>query len=233
MDIATISTAAWLGILTAISPCPMATNIAAISLIGGQAEKKARVLFSALMYTSGRTLTYLLIGILLSSGVTASNVSLFLQTYLNELLGPLLIILGLVLLNLIGAKFSIGVNGEEMQKKAIEKGGIYAFPVGVLFALSFCPVSAGLFFGAMIPLAVKANSQVLVPIVYGIATATPIIIFAFIIAFFSQILSKAFNGLRQVEVVLRNATGIVFITAGIYYCLRYNFEFFFYKPIFP
>jgi len=226
MDIAIISTAAWLGILTAISPCPMATNIAAISLIGAQAEKKSRVLFSAIMYTSGRTLTYLIIGIILSYGVAASKVSLFLQMYLNELLGPLLIILGMVLLNLIGVNFSTAVNGEQVQKKAIEKGGIYAFPVGVLFALSFCPVSAGLFFGAMIPLAVKANSQLLVPIVYGVATATPIIIFAFIIAFFSQILSKAFDGLKQVEFVLRNATGVVFITAGIYYCLRYNFDFF-------
>lgn len=224
MDMTTIYSALWLGILTAISPCPMATNVAAISLIGGQASDKLKVLFSAFMYTMGRTVTYLVIGVTISSGISASSISLFLQNYLNELLGPLVILLGLMLLNMIGRKISLGLEGDNVQKKAIEKGGLYAFPLGVLFALSFCPVSAGLFFGAMIPLAVQSNSLVIVPIVYGIATAIPIVIFAFIIAFSSNILSKAFNGLKKIDLILRTTTGLVFICVGVYYCLRYNLE---------
>lgn len=226
MDMTTIYSALWLGILTAISPCPMATNVAAISLIGGQASNKLKVLFSAFMYTMGRTVTYLVLGVTISSGISASRISLFLQNYLNELLGPLMILLGLMLLNMIGKRLSIGLEGDKIQKIAVEKGGLYAFPLGVLFALSFCPVSAGLFFGAMIPLAVQSNSLVVVPILYGFATAIPIVIFAFIIAFSSNILSKAFDGLKKVDLFLRTATGLIFIGVGIYYCLRYNLEFF-------
>ncbi len=97
-----ITTAAWLGILTAISPCPLASNVAAISFIGRQLHSKTAILFSGLLYTTGRTLTYLALGALLSSGVLASGeLSRFLQKYLNEILGPLLILLGMILLGLL------------------------------------------------------------------------------------------------------------------------------------
>jgi cytochrome c biogenesis protein CcdA len=227
MDIVTVSTAAWLGILTAISPCPMATNIAAISLIGKEAGNKSKVLFSGLMYTLGRTLAYLTIGMLLSSGLTASsNMSLFLQKYLNEALGPILIIIGMVLADMLNLRFKLSMQSDNLQEKAVKNGGIYSFPLGVIFALSFCPVSAGLFFGAMIPLAVKAGSNIIIPSVYGIATAIPVIVFAFIIAFSAEYLSKAFNKLNQLESYVRKTTALIFIIAGIYYCLRYNLEFF-------
>ena len=122
MDIVTVSTAAWLGILTAISPCPMATNIAAISLIGKEAGNKSKVLFSGLMYTLGRTLAYLTIGMLLSSGLTASsNISLFLQKYLNEALGPILIIIGMVLADMLNLRFKLSMQSDALQQKAIKK----------------------------------------------------------------------------------------------------------------
>ncbi|MBU1107116.1 MAG: sulfite exporter TauE/SafE family protein [Candidatus Riflebacteria bacterium] len=215
-----ITTAAWLGILTAISPCPLASNVAAISFIGRQLHSKAAILFSGLLYTCGRTLTYLALGFLLSSGALASGeLSRFLQKYLNEILGPLLILLGMILLGLIGAGLSIQMAGEGIQQKASKNGALYAFPLGVLFALSFCPVSAGLFFGALIPLSVSSDSSVLLPALYGIGTAIPVVVFAFLIAFSSKWLGKAFNSLNHIEFYVRTATGIIFIGAGIYYSL--------------
>ncbi len=222
MDWVSISTAAWLGILTAISPCPLASNVAAISFIGRHLQSKTIVLLSGLLYTIGRTATYVALGALLASGVLASGeISRFLQKYLNEILGPLLIILGMVLLNLIGTGISIQMAGEGIQKKAEKQGTLYALPLGVLFALSFCPVSAGLFFGGLVPLAVSSNSSILVPLVYGVGTALPVVIFAFLIAFGSQWLGKAFNSLNKIEYFVRTATGVVFILVGVYYSLAY------------
>lgn len=217
-----IISALWLGLLTAISPCPLATNIAAISFVSRHLGNHRKVLMSGLLYTAGRSLVYIAIGAGITAGLMATGeVSRFLQKYLNEILGPLLILAGMMLLNMIGSGMSFNIASGKIQEKA-EKGGIYfAFPLGVVFALSFCPVSAGLFFGALIPLSVKNSSQFIIPLIYGIGTALPVIAFAFIIAFGGEMLGKAFDRLTQVELWVRRITGIVFILAGIYYCLSH------------
>lgn len=217
-----ITTATWLGILTAISPCPLASNVAAISFIGRQLQSRSAVMLSGLLYTSGRTVTYVVLGALLSSGLLAGGeLSRFLQKYLNEILGPLLILLGMVLLNLIGGGISIQMAGEGIQNKVQQHGILYAFPLGVLFALSFCPVSAGLFFGALIPLAVSSNSALLLPALYGIGTAIPVVIFAVLIAFGGNWLGKTFNAINRIEYFVRTATGVIFIIVGFYYSLTH------------
>lgn len=217
-----ITSALWLGILTAISPCPLATNIAAISFVSRHMGNHRGVLMSGLLYTAGRAIVYIALGALITAGLMATGeVSRFLQKYLNEILGPLLILVGMILLGMIGSGMSFSIFSSKVQEKA-EKGGIYfAFPLGVIFALSFCPVSAGLFFGALIPLSVKNSSQLVIPLIYGVGTALPVIAFAFIIAFGGEILGKAFDRLTHVESWLRRITGIIFILAGIYYCLSH------------
>jgi cytochrome c biogenesis protein CcdA len=223
MNWVSLTTAAWLGILTAISPCPLATNVAAISFIGRQMGNRLAIFLSGMLYTAGRVLAYVLLGYLISSGLFATGqIARFLQNYLNDILGPLLILLGMVLLNLIGSGLGgIQLAGTDIQKKAAKKGALYAFPLGVLFALSFCPVSAGLFFGALIPLTLSSSSAIVLPLVYGIGTAIPVVIFAFIIAYSSEKLGKAFNSLNKIEIYVRFATGTIFIIAGIYYCLTH------------
>jgi cytochrome c biogenesis protein CcdA len=223
MDWVSLSTAAWLGILTAISPCPLATNVAAISFIGRQMGNKLAIFLSGLLYTLGRVIAYLLLGYIISSGLFGiGEISRFLQNYLNEILGPLLILLGMILLNLIGTGLGgVQLAGAGIQQKAAKKGALYALPLGILFALSFCPVSAGLFFGALIPLTVKNSAPFLFPLVYGVGTAVPVVVFAFLIAFSSELVGKAFNSLNKIEVFIRLITGATFIIAGIYYCLSH------------
>lgn len=217
-----ITSALWLGILTAISPCPLATNIAAISFVSRHIGNHRMVLISGLLYTAGRVIVYIALGTLITAGLMATGeLSRFLQKYLNEILGPLLILAGMILLGMIGSGMSFNIFSGKIQEKA-EKGGIYfAFPLGVIFALSFCPVSAGLFFGALIPLSVKNSSQLIIPLIYGVGTALPVIAFAFIIAFGGEMLGKAFDRLTHVELWLRRITGIIFILTGIYYCLSH------------
>ncbi|MFH1728329.1 MAG: aromatic aminobenezylarsenical efflux permease ArsG family transporter [Pseudomonadota bacterium] len=217
--------ALWLGILTSISPCPLATNIAAITYISKDFKNQLIVLLSGIFYSIGRSLTYILIcTVIVTSIMSSSQLAQFLQTYMNMLLGPILIIAGMILLELI--KLSLpGLNISSTFQNKIKKHGISgSFFIGILFALSFCPVSAGLFFGGLIPLAIKENSRLLLPLFYGIGTSIPVIVFAVLIAFGSKSISKIFNKISLFEIWARKITGIVFILVGIYYSLIYIFR---------
>ncbi len=220
-----IVSAFWLGILTAISPCPLATNIAAISFIGRKAGHKPHVIGSGLLYSAGRTLAYVLLGAVITAGLLGSaEISRFLQKYMNEALGPILILLGLVLLGWIGGGASLHMGAEHLQEKARKGGIIWAVPIGFVFALSFCPVSAGLFFGGLLPLALKQQSVLVLPVVYGIGTSLPVVVFAILMAWGSTYVGKAFDKLTHVEIWIRRLAGTAFILAGIYYCVRHIYQ---------
>ena len=221
----TIASVLGLGVLTSISPCPLATNIAAISFIARKVDKTGTVLLSGLLYAAGRTAAYLVLGSLIMAGLTASGeITLFLQRYLDQALGPILILVGMLLLGLLKSTASVSLVGNTMQERA-SKGGIgWSALLGVLFALSFCPLSAGLFFGGLIPLSVENQSVFLLPLAYGIGTAAPVIAFALLIAFASQRLGSAFNRLTQIERWVRRITGLIFVVAGLYYSLLYVYE---------
>jgi cytochrome c-type biogenesis protein len=220
-----IASALWLGILTSISPCPLATNIAAISFIARKVDRMRAVLLSGLLYALGRTVAYLVLGVLIMAGLTASSeITLFLQRYLVQALGPALILVGMLLLGLWRSTASVSLVGAGMQARAAQGGIGWAALLGILFALSFCPVSAGLFFGVLIPLAASHQSLFVLPLLYGIGTALPVLVFALLIAFASQRLGSAFDRLTQIEAWVRRVTGLIFVLAGLYYSLLYVYE---------
>lgn len=215
-----LASALWLGILTSISPCPLATNIAAISYVGRRVGNPFKVFVTGLLYTGGRALTYLVLGILLvTSLLSVPSVSHVLQKYMNKLLGPILILIGMVLLELIRFKTSGSGVSDKMQKR-VEAWGMWGgLLLGIVFALSFCPISAALFFGSLIPIAVRIKSGLLIPAVYGIGTALPVLIFALLIAFGAKSVGRAFNRLASFELWARRITGVIFIVIGVYYSL--------------
>jgi len=219
--------ALWFGILTSISPCPLATNIAATSFIGSRLGTSRQILLSGVLYTAGRSLTYIVIGILLAASVMSTPaVSNALQRHMNKALGPILIVVGVILLELISLPFFGRGVGERTQKR-VEQCGIWgAALLGVIFALSFCPVSAAYFFGGVLPVSLQHGMGGAAHIfaVYGIGTALPVMGFAFLLAFGAQSVGKAFNKLTLIEKWARRVTGVVFIAAGIYCSLKYIFE---------
>ena len=219
-----VGSAVWLGILTSISPCPLATNIAAITYIGRRVDSPREVIAAGLLYTFGRMVTYLVLGVFIVAGLLSiPELAMFLQKNMNKFLGPILILVGMFLLNLISFSMPGGGLGARMQNRA-ERFGIWgAGLLGLLFALSFCPVSAALFFGSLIPLAVDHQSSVMMPTVYGIGTALPVIVFAFVIALSTRLVGVMFNKLKTFEKWARGVTGVVFIIVGIYYTLTYIF----------
>jgi len=216
--------ALWLGILTSISPCPLATNIAAISFISRRVGRTRVVFLAGLLYTLGRMLTYVVLGsLLVTSVLSIPQVSYALQKYMNKFLGPILILVGMILLELVRINFAVSYLSEKMQKRAESWGVWGAGLLGIVFALSFCPISAAFFFGSLIPLSVKCSSCLTLPALYGLGTGLPVFLFAVVIAFGAQSVGKAFNKLTQIELWIRRVTGIIFILIGVYYCLVYIF----------
>jgi cytochrome c-type biogenesis protein len=217
-----IGAALWLGILTSISPCPLATNIAAISYVGRRVEKTRWVLMAGLLYTLGRSLAYLTVAIIVTKGLLSiPGVSNFLQKYMNLLIGPVMLVVGLLLLDIW--KFSFGGGMGSGLQARIDKMGVWGAGVlGILFALAFCPVSAGLFFGGLIPLAIKGNA-VLLSCLYGIGTALPVIGFALLLAFAAHWVGIAFKKLTAVEIWVRRITAAVMLLVGIFFVLKNNF----------
>jgi len=217
-------TAFWLGILTSISPCPLATNIAAVSYVGRHITRPYKVFLSGFLYTSGRMIVYMGLGIILVKSLLATpTVSFFLQTYMNKILGPLLIIVGMILVELIRFDLPGFGAGKRLERWVDTLGYGGAFLLGIVFALSFCPVSAALFFGSLVPLAVSSQSDLVVPAVYGVATGLPVMAFAFLAAVGVRQVTPIFNGVKKYERWVRFLIGIVFILVGIYYSLIYIF----------
>lgn len=211
-----------LGIQTSISPCPLAANIAAVSYIGRRVGRPGLVLASGLLYTLGRMVVYIALGWLLTlSLISASAVSMSLQHYMNLLLGPLLILIGMFLLELLGTRWTGVSVGEAWQQRA-ERLGIWgAGLLGIVFALAFCPVSAAFFFGGLLTLAVQNQSPLLLPAVFGAGTALPAFTFAVVIALSAGWVGVIFDRLRTIEFWARRIAGLAFILAGIYLSLHY------------
>ena len=213
--------AVFLGIQTSISPCPLATNIAAVSYIGRHAGKPGRVFLTGLLYAFGRTAAYLALSLalLFSVRLTAEETTRFFQSFFHGYLGPVLILIGMVLLGLLTIPLP-GIKSEKAQKLLDRLGPVGAVPVGAVFALAFCPTSAATFL-AMLVLAAQAKSPVLFPALYGIATALPVLLFAVIIAYNVKLLGNAFRTAAHVDSFTRLAAGILFVLIGIWYSLRY------------
>jgi cytochrome c-type biogenesis protein len=241
-----VGAALYLGVLTAVSPCPLATNIAAISYVGRKVGSPRAVMAAGLLYTLGRCLLYVGLAILLVESALASDaVSRFLQEYMHLVLGPIFLILGMFLVGLISTTMGGARMTEGMQKR-IDAMGIWgALLLGVLFAIAFCPTSAMLYFGLIalilggesgavaailakigivLPKASLAGGAVILPCLYGVATALPVIFVAFLLAYSAQSIGRAYNAISKVEWWARQITGWVFVAGGVYFSLKYVFE---------
>ncbi|MEE8451423.1 MAG: aromatic aminobenezylarsenical efflux permease ArsG family transporter [Thermoguttaceae bacterium] len=214
-----------LGLQTAISPCPLATNIAAISYLGRRVSEPRQVLLAGMLYAAGRTVAYVLLAVIIvGTALSNQQASMFLQKYMYKALGPILILLAMFLLEMLQFGFSGSGVSEKMQRRVDALGVWGALLLGILFAVSFCPLSAMLFFGGLITLSLQRESTLVLPALFGLGTALPVVVFAILIAFSTKAVGKAFDRLTQFEWWARRITGAVFLVVGIFFSLKYCFE---------
>lgn len=209
-----------LGIMTAISPCPLATNITAIGYISKDIENRRRVFMNGLLYTFGRAITYSSIALIIYLGADQFQFSGFFQRYGEKFIGPLLLLIGIFMLGIIKINFpGLGKIGTQMEQKG-SWGYFDTVLLGIVFALAFCPYSGVLYFGMLIPMTVASASGLYLPLIFAVSTGIPVIIFAWILAYSVSGIGKAHNRVKAFEIWFRRVIAVVFIMAGIYYIVR-------------
>jgi len=207
-----------LGLMTSISPCPLATNITATAFISKNIASKRTVFLSGVIYSLGRAFSYTVIGLILYFGASKFHVGRFFQQNGEKYLGPLLIIFGLIMLNIIRLNFLGKFNfTEKLSEKFINKGLLGSFLIGVIFALAFCPYSGALYFGLLIPMTISSFDGLYLPIIFAVGTGVPVILFTYLLAFTASKISVFYNRISKVERWTRTIAGIVFVIVGLYY----------------
>lgn len=213
--------AVWLGLLTSISPCPLAANLAACSYLSRQVESRQRAIAGTLAYMSGRVAAYVIIAYLLVAGLaSAPAVAQGLQRWMTPLLGPVLVLVSMVLLGLITLPFGSAFTSQASAVRWASRGLWGEMVLGFLFALSFCPVSAALFFGSLIPLALGSGWVVLPVTLFGIGTAVPVAGFALIMIFSTRAASRLVGGVARIQPWILKITGVLLLVAGLYITFR-------------
>ncbi len=209
-----------LGLMTAISPCPLATNITATAFIAKNISSRREVLLSGVLYSLGRAFSYTLIGILLYFGASKFHLQRFFSQNGEKFLGPLLIIIGLLMLNVIRLNF-LGKSSfeERFSDRFKDKGLLGAFMLGLLFALAFCPYSGALYFGMLIPMTISSPAGLPLPFVFAIGTGLPVILFTYLLAYAAHRVGSTYRYIQAIEKYMRYVAGAVFLLAGIYYVL--------------
>jgi len=216
-------TALLLGLMTAISPCPLAMNITAIGFISRDIEERNRVFINGLLYTLGRAITYTLIALVIFLGADQLKFSVFFQQHGEKIAGPLLIVIGMFMLDFIRINFPV-LNGLTSRMKNKKKWGyIDALLLGLLFALAFCPYSGVLYFGMLVPLTITSPSGLYLPVVFAMATGIPVIVFAWFIAYTLSGIGNLYKKIKSFELWFRRVIAILFIVTGIYYIIRIYF----------
>lgn len=216
-----VLTAFLLGLLTSISPCPLATNIAAIGFIGKHIENRRRIFVNGLLYTLGRVVAYTVLGavllVVLKGGSSLFGIQKFVGKYGEMLLGPALLFVGGFML--VGDRLHLPKLGFKGSGEGLaRRGGRGAFLLGMLFAMAFCPTSGVFYFGMLIPMSATAAAGWLLPIAFAIATALPVLVVAWILAFSVGRIGAFYGKMQTVQRWLNWIVGGLFIAIGIYYC---------------
>jgi len=208
-----------LGLMTAISPCPLATNITAIGYIGKDINNKNRVFVNGLIYTLGRALSYTILAVLIVIGADQFKISGWFQQYGEKIIGPMMILIGVIMLGILKIPFpGFSQLTKRFQEKAVNSYWDVLL-LGVLFALAFCPYSGVLYFGMLIPMTLGSPSGLILPLVFAIATGIPVIIFAWLLAYTASGVGSLYKGLKVFETWFRRVIALVFIGVGIYYVI--------------
>ena len=215
-----VITAFLLGLLTAISPCPLATNITAIGFISKDIGNRNKIFLGGLLYTLGRVVAYTVLGIILISILKEGSSMFSLQKGISKygeiLIAPVLIFVGVFML--FGDRLNLpkfGFSGTGKAEKL--KGNLGSLLLGVLFALAFCPTSGLFYFGVLIPMSAAEPGGYLLPIVYAVATGLPVILVAWILAYSVAGIGKFYNRIQVFQKWFNRVVAVLFIAVGIYY----------------
>ncbi|WP_163715827.1 aromatic aminobenezylarsenical efflux permease ArsG family transporter [Mangrovibacterium lignilyticum] len=205
-----------LGVITSLGPCTLTTNISVVAFIGKEAQSRGRVFLGGLVYTLGRAVSYFLVALPFYFGAEALNLTAFLTHYGEMLIGPLLIVVGVVMLDWLPIPFP-AFSGLKTKLEHASPSSFWShFLLGLVFALAFCSYSGVMYFGLLLPMTIQSSAGLLLPVAFAVGTGISVILFAVLIAFAFQAVNRWFVRIRQSEIWLRRVVAVVFIGIGIY-----------------
>jgi len=213
-------TAFILGIMTAISPCPLAMNITATAYLSKEITDKKRVLFNGIFYTLGRMLSYTALASVIYFGASKFYVARWFQQIDGIWIGVSLIVIGILMFDFI--KFNIPFLSKittSVSQRNLKRNYLNAFLLGVLFALAFCPYGAVLYFGGLIPLTLASSTGLLLPPIFAFATGLPVIFIAWLLAYSVSNIGNFYNRMKSFEKWFKRVVAVIFIAVGIYYII--------------
>jgi cytochrome c biogenesis protein CcdA len=215
--------ALWLGLMTSISPCPLASNIAAMSFVARNVGHGRRVLLTGALYTLGRIASYGVLAAAIVAGLSSvPRISFFLQRHMNQIVGPVLLAAAILLMEWVRLPWFAGGVGPAVEARIKKAGLIGGLLLGAFLALAFCPVSAALFFGSLVPLCLEHRSSLWLPSVYGLGTGLPVVVFALLLATGAKWLGSFYRRVVVFELWARRATAAIFVLVGLHYALAYT-----------
>ncbi len=211
-----------IGLMTSISPCPLATNITAIGYISKEIENKRQIFLNGILYTLGRAISYTGLGVILYFGASKFQVAKLFQTYGERFLGPLLIVIGVLMLDVIHLKFpEFGGLTNKIQGNLKKGNALGALLLGMLFSLAFCPYSGVLYFGMLIPMTISSASGLYLPVVFAFATGLPVILFAWLLAYSVASVGEFYNKIKLFQKWFNLVIAVLFILVGLYYTIKF------------
>lgn len=211
-----VITAFLLGLLTAISPCPLATNITAIGFISKDIDNRKQIFKNGILYTLGRVLAYSVLGailiMILRKGADMFSIQKGISQWGELLLAPALILIGLFML-FGDPKFGFSATGKTERLK----GAWGSLLLGILFAMAFCPTSGLFYFGMLIPMSAIESEGYLLPVVFALATGLPVMLVAWLLAYSVAGIGKFYNRVQIFQKWFNRIVAILFILIGVYY----------------
>lgn len=213
-------TAFILGLLTAVSPCPLATNITAVGFISKDIGSNTRIFINGVLYTLGRVLAYSVLGAVLIAvlrkGADVFAIQKAISVWGEYLVSPALILIGMFML--FGNKLNLSKFGFSPIGRAERLKGVWgSLLLGVLFAMSFCPTSGLLYFGMLIPMSAMESEGYLLPVVYAFATGLPVMLVAWILAYSVAGIGNFYNRMQIFRKWFNLVVAVLFILVGLYY----------------
>lgn len=211
--------AIFLGIVGAVAPCQLTGNISAITYYGNQAIQDRTDWLDVFSFILGKIFVFSILGLLVwLFGQTFEQKMITYFPFLRNIIGPLIIFVGLVLLGVF--KLNLINRITSRIPLIMRKGKIGSFLMGVSFSIAFCPTMFVIFFVSLMPLVVTSPYGMLLPIVFGIATSLPIII-VLSIMWFLEIDNQTFMNSKKIGFFIQKTAGYLLVIIGILDTITY------------
>ncbi|MBR5375120.1 MAG: sulfite exporter TauE/SafE family protein [Paludibacteraceae bacterium] len=218
-----ISSIIW-GIIVAVCPCTMAANITAITAMSRDKREKRDVFARGIAYAFGRAAAYIALGILLVTFAQGLRIGESFQHLFGLFLGPILVLIGILMLDIIHIH-GLADKCMVVFNRMVKQFGFWkSFLLGIMLAFAFCPYSATIYFGVVIPSSLSAENGYIVPIFFAIGATIPVLSLAWIFAYSMDTAKKKLDKFQQYELWFRRILAILFIISGILFILEYYFE---------